>query len=125
MSKIFFATFILLLILSQFQIKCEEEENNTTSNETRTQKDIDDEDLDTPDFFTEDDSIDSIVQLSDANISSFLKAEKEVYLFFYTPWCGFCHKFKPEVLKAADFVKNETKLNLKFAFVNEIGRAHV
>ena len=73
MSKIFFTTFILLLILTQFQIKCEEEEeNNTISNETHTRNDIDDDDLDTPDFFTEDDSIDSIEQLSDANFSSFL-----------------------------------------------------
>ena len=126
MSKIFFTTFILLLILTQFQIKCEEEEeNNTISNETHTRNDIDDDDLDTPDFFTEDDSIDSIVQLSDANFSSFLKSEKEVYLFFYTPWCGYCHKFKPEVLKAADFVKNETKFDLKFAFVNAVKNSKI
>ena len=118
MSKILLSSFVILLMITHFQIKCEEEEkSNTTLNETEMQYDQDD-DFETPNFFEEDENIDSIVQLSKANISSYLKQEKEVYLFFYSPWSKYCRSYKPELLKAADIIKKENKYNLKFAFVN-------
>ncbi|RZC32143.1 protein disulfide-isomerase A5, partial [Asbolus verrucosus] len=57
-----------------------------------------------------------VVHLTDDNFKSFLKKKRHVLVIFYAPWCGHCKKAKPEFTRAADYFKDDPKV--EFAAVD-------
>ncbi|GFQ83931.1 protein disulfide-isomerase A5, partial [Trichonephila clavata] len=57
-----------------------------------------------------------VVHLKEDDFKTFLKRKKHVLVMFYAPWCGHCKKAKPEFKAAAEYFKDEPKV--EFAAVD-------
>ncbi|XP_035216375.1 protein disulfide-isomerase A5-like [Stegodyphus dumicola] len=52
----------------------------------------------------------SVVHLNEEDFKPFLRRKKHVLVMFYAPWCGHCKKAKPEFQAAADYFKDDPKV---------------
>lgn len=59
-------------------------------------------------FYTD---VPEVVQLNDSNFNRLVIQSKVPWIVeYYAPWCGYCHKVKDEVAKAARKLQGEAKI---------------
>ena len=118
MSKDYSFFLFLLIILFIFPLSISSEESNAT-NENITLNDTN-QTFESMDDFNPFKNFDfgNVIWLDDSNATSMLKDNNSLlYVVFYSPWCGHCHKFMPEYVRTSKYAE-EKNLTIKFAKID-------
>ena len=118
MSKDFSFFLFLLIILFIFPLSISSEESNAT-NENITLNNTN-QTFESMDDFNPFKNFDfgNIIWLDDSNATSMLNDNNSLlYVVFYSPWCGHCHKFMPEYVRISKYAE-EKNLTVKFAKID-------